>query len=133
MAGNSETFTFYTGSSDGIYVWHAFDVEKVDIFTQNQDEIPILVNKYDLHHHEPIWDLKIHPQSNLLISAGADDSVCLINISDPTLKDVLLYWFELNLDHDVPKETPTGIEWLPGSVQHFVTSYAWNVVTLNDS
>lgn len=69
--------------------------------------------------------------SPLLISAGADDSICLCNTSDEKSKDNLLFRY-IKIDDGV-KETPTSIDWLPSSVQHFAASYARNLLTLNDS
>lgn len=114
VTGNSQSSKFYTGSADGIYVWNTLDVEKVDIFSSNQDELPIIVNHFSHHNNEPIWDLKLHPMSPLLISAGADDSICLCNTSDEKSKDNLLFWY-IKIDDGV-KETPTSIDWLPSSV-----------------
>lgn len=56
----------------------------------------------------------MHPLSPLLISAGADDSVCLYDVWDEKAKDVLLFRY-VKVDEDI-KETPTSLDWLPSSV-----------------
>jgi hypothetical protein len=71
----------YTGSSDGIWIWKIVDPDEVDIYGQKLDEIETCMGVIDEHNQEPIWSIKHHPygtQMPLIISAGADDSVCLV-------------------------------------------------------
>jgi len=105
-------------------------VEQVDIFGKNQDEVITMLCKIDEHRGQPIWSVKHHPSSNLLLSAGADDSVCLLKVfSEDILLDkskelqFLQHRFTYR-DQENIDETPTSIDWLASSVNMFATSYA---------
>lgn len=93
------------------------------------------------HEAQPIWDLKLNSQGNLL-SVGSDASVALwqapsahvlqsksqSSLNDPT--EFLLGRFRKvgNMAHFL---TPTSAVWLPNN-QQFVVSYRENILSIYD-
>lgn len=68
----------YTAGNEGIVmIWKIPDLEDVDIFGPEQDQYQFCLGSLNGHNNEPIWDLKHHPSLPLLLSMGADDTLCL--------------------------------------------------------
>ena len=68
----------YTAGTEGIVkIWKVPDLDDVELFGFEQEKYQFCLGSLNGHYNQPIWDLKHHPSLPMLLSMGADSSLCL--------------------------------------------------------
>ena len=133
----SDSNIIYTGDSYGqIIVWEVPDPE-METFGKNIDIVSNIKQKMSGNSGEPIFSLKKHAFSSLLISMSSDDQVSLW---EGYTKDQLhegeqiepLNRFLYNLEGNDFIETPTALDWIQTNQSQFVVTYGRALICLFD-
>ena len=70
-----------SGSQDGtIKMWKIPALSQIEPYGQNKDYSYCFQTQDKAHDSEAVWDIKMHPNENFFLSAGADCSVALWQI-----------------------------------------------------
>lgn len=102
---------------------------------------------WEAHPNEIIWDLKHHNTQPMILSAGADDLITLWRTpaqeeierfldeerENRKLEDkIFMQTYQMKTNYQSYFETPTCIEWINTSSNHFVSCFNSGVVGLYD-
>lgn len=117
----------YTAGNEGIVkIWKVPEREDVDIFGPDQDKYEFCLGMLNGHNHEPIWDLRHHPSLPLLLSMGADDSLCLWRAYSEE-EHLSSTTGELKVHENLLQRfhyaTPTCCDWLYSNLSFFMVSF----------
>ncbi|CDW73793.1 calmodulin binding protein 3 [Stylonychia lemnae] len=135
-----------SGSTDGtLKLWKVPPVQQVDQYGSNQDQ-SYCVQTWDMaHQKEPIWDLRLHQNESIFLSAGSDYSVGLWqipqdfafhNINEEVIKKksskgLLLGRFNKHISSHLLM--PTSCCWLPNDQNAFLVSYQNPLISVWDA
>ena len=120
----------YSSSLDGIRVWKVPDFDSIDWAGQHLDEHVQQLSVWDEHNGQPVWKVRHHPHLPLLVSAGADDCVCLW--ACPTEEEMENDEESTILQRLDFEEVPTSLDWMNTNVNLIAISYARAMVGLVD-